>query len=161
MDDLIQLCRQRLNDLRRRSTLAMGQLKEADLNWRPNEESNSIANLVLHLEGNLRQRMASLGGPTFQRDRDGEFNQRGPFAADQLLGRLNEAVWAFDELLGNLDPEMLDRTHPFNDREISTAELVLQTVTHFAEHAGQILYIAKLRLGEEYKILAAPHRKKA
>lgn len=41
MNDLIQLCRQRLNDLRRRSTLAMGQLKDEDLNWRPNDESNS------------------------------------------------------------------------------------------------------------------------
>lgn len=161
MNDLIQLCRQRLNDLRRRSTLAMGQLKDEDLNWRPNDDSNSIANLVLHLEGNLRQRIAGLGGPPFERDRDNEFNQREAVPADQLLKRLNEVVWAFDELVGNLDSDALAQTHTFNEREVSTAELVLMTVTHFAEHAGQILYIAKLRLGGGYKILAAPHRKKA
>ena len=34
---------------------AIGRLAEADLWWRPNEASNSIGNLMLHLAGNIRQ----------------------------------------------------------------------------------------------------------
>ena len=54
-------------------------MSDEDLWWRPNEVSNSVGNLVLHLCGNLRQWIvASLGGVEFKRDRDAEFAARGP-----------------------------------------------------------------------------------
>lgn len=38
--------------------------------WRPNEHCNSVANLALHLAGNIRQWIvAGLGGEAFARDR--------------------------------------------------------------------------------------------
>ena len=35
--------------------VALDALPEGDLWWRPNEASNSIGNLLLHLSGNIRQ----------------------------------------------------------------------------------------------------------
>ena len=52
-------------------------MSDEDLWWRPNDVSNSVGNLVLHLCGNLRQWIvSSIGGAEFQRDRDGEFSRR-------------------------------------------------------------------------------------
>src|SRR6266566_7017509 len=45
--------------------------------WRPNEQSNSIGNLLLHLNGNVRQWIvASLGDISNVRDRSAEFAER-------------------------------------------------------------------------------------
>ena len=45
--------------------------------WRPNEASNSIGNLVLHLNGNVRQWLvAAFTGLEDNRDRPGEFAER-------------------------------------------------------------------------------------
>ena len=56
---------------------ALAELTDAQIWWRPNEASNSIGNLILHLCGNIRQWMiAGVGGATDQRDRDSEFAER-------------------------------------------------------------------------------------
>src|SRR5438876_11140845 len=58
---------------------AIGRLAEADLWWRPNEASNSIGNLMLHLAGNIRQWIVSgVGGAPDERDRAAEFARRDP-----------------------------------------------------------------------------------
>jgi hypothetical protein len=58
---------------------AVAPLAEEQLWWRPNEGSNSIANLLAHLHGNLSQWvLAGLGGEPFERHRDAEFAARGP-----------------------------------------------------------------------------------
>src|ERR1700726_140797 len=57
--------------------------------WRPNEASNSIGNLVLHICGNMRQWIISgLGGAEDLRQRDKEFTERGPVAREALLEEL-------------------------------------------------------------------------
>ena len=41
----------------------LDRLSEAEIWWRPNESSNSVGNLVLHLAGNIRQWIvAGVGG---------------------------------------------------------------------------------------------------
>lgn len=44
-----------------RDTMKKGidQLNNAELNYRPNHESNTIANLVVHIEGNIKQRIGT------------------------------------------------------------------------------------------------------
>ena len=45
--------------------------------WRPNDSSNSIGNLMLHLNGNVRQWLvASFNRLEDRRDRPAEFNER-------------------------------------------------------------------------------------
>ena len=52
-------------------------LTEEQIWWRPNETSNSVGNLLLHLNGNMRQWiLAPLGGIANTRDRDAEFAER-------------------------------------------------------------------------------------
>src|SRR5215471_4523450 len=57
--------------------VALAALPEERLWWRPNDGSNSVGNLLLHLNGNLRQWMvAGVGGETFERNRAAEFAAR-------------------------------------------------------------------------------------
>lgn len=68
-------------------------LSREQLWWRPDEASNSIANLVLHLAGNVRQWIvAGVGGAADERQRAEEFSARGGLDADELLERLEDAV---------------------------------------------------------------------
>ena len=88
------------------------QLTPEQIWWRPNEASNSVGNLVLHLAGNVRQWIISgLGGATDQRQRDLEFSERGPLPRRVLASRLRRAVEEACRVLGKLSPEELARVH--------------------------------------------------
>ena len=60
-----------------RIRMAVAKLSPADLWWRPNESSNSVGNLLLHLAGNARQWIVSgVGGQPDVRRRQQEFDAR-------------------------------------------------------------------------------------
>lgn len=160
MSAYVERCRQKLRDLRRRAALAIGRLTDEDVNWRPNEESNSIANLVVHMAGNLHQRLESgIGGAPDQRDRDSEFNSRAPVSRDQVLEILNQSFFKADEILAAVTEERLSEPQRIRDREVTVADVLFTVATHLSEHVGQILYIAKLRLGAGFGNLSIPHKR--
>jgi hypothetical protein len=66
----------------------------ADVLWqRANDQSNSVGNLLVHLEGNVRQWIVSgVGGAPDTRDRAAEFGARAGAGADELLARLDMAL---------------------------------------------------------------------
>ena len=49
-------------EYRTKIRLAVNALPEDSLWWRPNDESNSVGNLLLHLAGNVRQFTCRIGG---------------------------------------------------------------------------------------------------
>ncbi len=125
---------------------AVEQLSDADLWWRPNEASNSVGNLMLHLAGNLRQWIVSgVGGAPDLRDRDIEFARREPLEREALLTALTEAVFEADAVIARADPAALDARLAVQGREVTVLEAIYHVVEHLALHAGQIFYIAKLR----------------
>src|SRR5262250_213888 len=64
-----------LNEFLPRIERCLQELSDEEIWWRPNAESNSIGNLVLHLAGNLRQWVVcGVGGATDQRARQQEFD---------------------------------------------------------------------------------------
>src|SRR6266481_6208200 len=71
----------------------LGLLKDEQIWWRANDQSNSIGNLMLHLSGNVRQWIVSgLGGATDSRDRDAEFAQREVISRDELITKLKQTL---------------------------------------------------------------------
>ena len=68
-------------------------LPEGDLWWRPHPESTAVGNLLLHLEGNVRQWILSGFGDTHdRRERAREFSAEEGCGARELLGLLRETV---------------------------------------------------------------------
>src|SRR5690606_20082223 len=68
-------------------------LDDEQIWWRPNEQVNSIGNLVLHLCGNIRQYVVSgVGGEDDVRRRDDEFAARGGQTRDDLDTLLSTTI---------------------------------------------------------------------
>src|ERR1700761_5184627 len=71
--------------------------------WRPNDASNSIGNLILHLEGNVRQWLvSSFNRLPDKRERPAEFNQRAPIPRDALLEKLASTMQEASDVLSHL-----------------------------------------------------------
>ena len=133
------------------------ELSEEDIWWRPNEVSNSIGNLLLHLSGNVRQWIISgIGGAPDLRDRDQEFEQRAPISTERLLERLSATVREADAILAGLDPASLLEQRRIQGFDITVGEAVFHVVEHFATHTGQITLLAKLRLGKDLALTQLP-----
>src|SRR5947207_14506968 len=78
----------------------LAQLTDEQVWWRPRPEMNSIANLMLHLAGNLRQWIvAGVGGSTDVRDRPGEFTDRSGASKAEVLAKLKAVVGECDAVL--------------------------------------------------------------
>src|SRR5436190_19039576 len=85
-------------------TAAMDELTDDQIWWRPNDASNSIGNLILHLCGNARQWIvAGVDGAEDTRDRASEFAQRDPIGRDALLTRLAATLDEVDGRLAELE----------------------------------------------------------
>src|ERR1700704_5587942 len=75
---------------------------------RPNDESNSIGNLLLHLSGNAGQWIVSgFGGTPDERRRQTEFDERRVIGRDELLSILRTTIADVDGVLASFDPARL------------------------------------------------------
>ena len=71
----------------------VAQLTDEQVWSRPRPDMNSIGNLVLHLTGNVRQLIVTgVGGVPDTRERQAEFDARGPIPSEELLGKLFAVV---------------------------------------------------------------------
>jgi uncharacterized damage-inducible protein DinB len=138
------------------------QLSPEQIWWRPNAASNSVGNLVLHLTGNVRQWIISgLGGAPDVRQRDREFNARGPLPGRVLASRLRKTVEEACRVLGKLSPEDLARAHTIQKFRVTGMEATFHVAEHFSHHAGQIILLTKMLTGSDLKFTQLPGEKKA
>lgn len=116
--------------------------------WRPNPESNSIGNLLLHLSGNARQWIVSgLGGATDQRQRQSEFDERKVVPRDELLRILRTTITEVDNVLAGFEPARLLDRYPIQGTEASALAAIFHVTEHFSMHTGQIILLTKLLAG--------------
>ena len=82
-----------IEDLLPKIKAAVALLSEEELWWRPNPQSNSVGNMLLHLSGNVRQWIISgVGQAPDRRQRDLEFVEQGPMPTQELMERLENTV---------------------------------------------------------------------
>ena len=118
--------------------------------WRPNEASNSIGNLILHLNGNVWQWLvASFNGLEDARNRPAEFSATGDLSAADLIARLEQTMLEAGKVLARLTPEDLALTYEIQGYTVSGLAAVYQVVEHFGLHYGQIVYITKALEGRD------------
>ncbi len=111
--------------------------------------SNSIGNLVLHLEGNLREYIGrQLGGVPYTRQRDLEFSQIG-LTLEALRAQVEPLPTLIPEIIARLSEADLNRLYPeepFNS-PISTAQYLVSLNNHLNYHLGQIDYLRRILTG--------------
>src|ERR1051325_773549 len=123
---------------------ALEPLSDEQIWWRPNESSNSIGNLVLHLSGSLDYYLnRNLGGLDFTRDRPGEFNERREIPKAELLARFDAMVANAERTFDSLTVERLGEPSPEPTMYSIAFEDLLNVAMHLANHVGQIVWIAK------------------
>ena len=112
--------------------------------WRPNEQSNSIGNLILHLCGNARQWIVcGVGGAADARNRDAEFAQRDGIGQADLHALLKQTLSDVDATLARLDANKLLELRTIQGLEGTVLAAILHVVEHFSMHAGQIVMLTK------------------
>ena len=144
---LLKECRRRLFDESMpRIRTCLGQLTVDEIWARPNEQTVSAGNLVLHLAGNVRQYVIStLGGSADLRERQKEFDATGPMATADLLAILEQAMGEVSAVLDRIDPSTLLQTHRVQGFVESGLSILVHVVEHFSYHTGQLAYIVKSR----------------
>ncbi len=124
-------------------------LSDEQLWWRANDGSNSIGNLILHLAGNVRQWIVSgVGGAADQRNRQDEFDERGPLSAADLLSRIRSAVEDADRVLAAVAPEALLERRRIQTYDVTLMQAIYTVVEHFSMHTGQVIVLAKMWKGD-------------
>jgi uncharacterized damage-inducible protein DinB len=125
-------------------------LTEERLWWRPNEASNSIGNLLLHLNGNVRQWIvASFNRQDDQRDRPAEFSERSGGPPSAVLATLGATMNEASAVLSGLTEQDLLAPYEIQGYHVTGLEAVYQVVEHFGLHYGQIVYITKALEGKD------------
>jgi len=118
--------------------------------WRPNDSSNSVGNLILHLNGNVRQWLiASFNHQEDKRDRPAEFNERKQIPTSALLDQLGATMQEASGVLARITEADLVAGFEIQGYDVTGLEAVYQVVEHFGLHYGQIAYITKLLRGED------------
>ena len=136
---------------------ALATASDEDVWWRPNDASNSIGNLLLHLSGNVTMWIVGgVGGRLFERNRQQEFDERSHIPASELLRRLRAAMVQADEVLGSVtDADLLSRRQ-IQSYDVTVLEAIYHVVEHFAMHTGQIILLSKARTGDDLKLWQQP-----
>jgi uncharacterized damage-inducible protein DinB len=138
-------------------TRSLSAVTDADVWWRPNEASNSIGNLLLHLRGNVTQWiLGGVGQRPFERTRPEEFSSRGGATAQELLHDLSTTVHQACEVIARQTGDSLLERRQIQGYDVSVLEAVYHVVEHFSMHTGQIILLAKARSGSDLALWQPP-----
>jgi hypothetical protein len=141
---------------------AMAQLKDEELFATLDPESNSIAILVKHLSGNMRSRFTDFlttDGEKPGRFRDQEFELNAATTRADVM-RWWEEGWAqVFVTIEALKPEDVMRTVTIRGEPYTVLQAINRQIAHYAQHTGQIVFLAKHLRSGEWKTLSIPRGK--
>lgn len=122
-------------------------LSNDQLRFRPNTNSNSINNQILHLDGNVRQWLIStVIGDGDSRRRDEEFDPSNNKSKEELitiLNNLEKDIRGTFPILQSMDLTEKRDVQCYNESIVS---IIVHVIEHFSYHLGQITYITKMLL---------------
>jgi hypothetical protein len=139
----------------------VAQLNDEQLWWRPRPEvipqMNSIANLLLHLAGNMRQWIiAGVGGAKDTRNRPLEFSDRSNRPKAEILGQLEATVDEATAVIGRLADSDLTASRRIQSYDVNVVSALWQTVSHFHGHVQEIIHLTREQLGDGYRFDFVP-----
>jgi len=123
----------------------LSELTVAQIWYRPNNASNSVGNLVLHLHGNVRQWVvAGLGKNKDVRARQKEFDEKGPVPLEKMLSDMDKLMEEVNQILTKTSTEDLLEVRNVQGYQESGLSILVHITEHFSYHVGQITYIVKM-----------------
>ena len=133
------------------------QLTDDEIWLRPEPQMNSIGNLLLHLNGNVRQWIiANLGGEKDIRNRPAEFAERGPIPSHNLMHQLEATVDEAKIILETQTAEVWLKGKKIQHFETTGFGAGLHSVVHFWGHVQEIIHMTRIITGAKYKFAFVP-----
>jgi len=124
-------------------------LDDEQIWWRPNEQSNSVGNIILHVSGSLNHYLnRNIGGIDYDRDRAAEFAERRTIPKAELLAIFDDMVAKAEQTFDALTLERLSDPSPEPKMHVSVMEDLINVAVHLSNHAGQIVWITKMLRGD-------------
>ena len=145
--------------LKKLSDDALAQCSDEQFFAAPGPGDNSAAVIVKHMAGNLVSRFTNFltaDGEKPDRNRDAEFEIL-PGDTRAAIMAAWERGWAilFAEL-GALTDADLGRTVTIRGEPLTVLQAVSRQLTHYAYHAGQVVYVAKHFRSDAWQTLSIP-----
>ena len=137
---------------------AMAQVSDEALNQTLGADDNSIAIIVRHISGNLISRFTDFltsDGEKEWRDRDSEFAD-AKYTRQELSEMWARAWTILESQLGALEDADLRKTVTIRGHSLTVSEALCRSLAHTASHVGQIVLLAKVLSGENWKSLTIP-----
>ena len=148
----------RLKDYKVLGEKTFAQLDDSQINFQPNEASNSIATIVQHLHGNMLSRWTNFlteDGEKPWRNRDEEFEIK-QLAKDQVTELWNKGWETFLQSLSSLRDNDLTKTVSIRHEKLSVIDAINRQVAHYSYHVGQIVFLGKWIRSNEWQSLSIP-----
>jgi len=120
------------------------ELTEEEVWVRPNGNSNSVGNQLLHLEGNIRQWIVhGLGGMVDTRARSKEFAATGGRSKTELQQHLATVITEAKAVVSELTEAEMTRERPVQAYVHDGIFILLHVIEHLSYHTGQIIFWTK------------------
>src|SRR5271168_4382103 len=147
---------------KRMGEAALAQLEEKDFFMALDPESNSIATLVRHVAGNARSRFTDFltsDGEKPDRFRDREFEVSASTTRAEVFEWWEQGWVHVFSALDTLTPEDMQRTVTIRQEPHTVMQALNRALAHYAQHIGQIVFLAKHLRSAQWQTLSIPRGK--
>lgn len=120
-------------------------LTEEQVWYSPNNQMNSIGNLILHLNGNVTQWVGTgIAKEPDIRLRDEEFTAHKTHSKEELKEKLERLKNYTFPIIDDLTEEQLSNQRSIQGFNETVLSIIIHVIEHFSYHVGQIAYLGKL-----------------
>jgi hypothetical protein len=160
LDDALKTFR----DYKKLGERALAQLDDEDFFRTIDKESNSVAVIMKHLAGNMISRWSDFlttDGEKPERNRDMEFVMLPETTKDDMLAYWEQGWKCTFDAIEPLTADDLLRTVTIRGQDHTVIQAITRQVAHYANHVGQIVYLAKHLRAGDWQSLSVPKNKSA
>jgi hypothetical protein len=141
---------------------ALAQTSDEDFFRTLDEESNSIAVIVKHMAGNMLSRWTDFltsDGEKPNRNRDMEFVMLPETTRAEMLAFWEKGWQAVFDAIEPLTADDLMRTVTIRGQDHTVMQAINRQLSHYADHIGQIVYLAKHFKSSDWQTLSVPRKR--
>jgi hypothetical protein len=160
LDDALSIFR----DYKKMAERAFAQVTDEEFFTSLDEESNSIGVIIKHLAGNMISRWTDFltsDGEKPDRNRDMEFVVGPETTRDELIAYWERGWACVFQAIEPLQPEDLARQVHIRGKAHTVVAAINRQLTHYAQHTGQIIFLAKHLRSTEWQTLSIPRNSSA
>ena len=154
--------KRQLRGHKRMAESAMAQLSDDEFFATIDPESNSVAVLAKHIAGNAHSRFTDFlasDGEKPDRFRDREFKIDANTNRSEVMRYWEEGWSIVFATIESLNPEDVSKTVTIRQEPHSVLQALNRALAHYAQHIGQIVFLAKHLRSSEWQTLTIPRGK--